>query len=287
MSLHPATGNQLIIYSDLDGTFLDHQTYSCDDSVGAFRLLTDHGVPIIFCSSKTRAEIEILLEKLPGKNPFIIENGAAICIPHHFFQFAISEAKIHDRYHIIELGTPYNQVIQHFHRLQEQFPKALMGFSDMTIAEVSFDAGLSIDQAKYAKQREYSEVFKFIDHNSEIKGRVIKLIEAYGFMCMQGGRYYHLHGRHDKGHAVKILNRLFEKAHGRIMTVAIGDSLNDLPMLAVVDKPALVKKIDGSHDQEIRHRLPHVYFSDGIGPKGWSLTVKEITAACDKCNFWG
>jgi mannosyl-3-phosphoglycerate phosphatase len=282
MSLSLPPGYQIIIYSDLDGTFLDHRTYSYAESLCAFHLLTGHGVPIVFCSSKTRAEIEPLLKELPGKNPFIIENGAAIYIPFDFFQFPIHQTQIHDRYKIIELGIPYKKVVENFHRLQALFPQTVIGFSDMTAEEIALDAGLSVTDAKQAKQREYSEVFKFTDKNSTMERRIIEKITAYGFVCAQGGRYYHMHGHHDKGLAVQMLNRLFEKKHGRIRTVAIGDSLNDLPMLAIVDQPVLVKKIDGYHDQEIRNRLPHVHLSDGIGPKGWAQTAKEIASELEK-----
>jgi mannosyl-3-phosphoglycerate phosphatase len=71
---------------------------------------------------------------------------------------------------------------------------------------------------------------------------------------------------------------MFEAKYRRIMTVAIGDSLNDLPMLAAVDNPVLVKKITGLHDTEIIHRLPQVHLADGIGPKGWASTVRGIVS---------
>jgi mannosyl-3-phosphoglycerate phosphatase len=51
------TANKKIIYTDLDGTFLDHRTYSCAESLPALRAATAQGTPIVFCSSKTRAEV--------------------------------------------------------------------------------------------------------------------------------------------------------------------------------------------------------------------------------------
>ncbi|MCU0598559.1 MAG: HAD-IIB family hydrolase [Desulfobacterales bacterium] len=276
--MHPATGYQRIVYSDLDGTFLDHNSYSFADSLDSYKLLCDRGVPIIFCSSKTRIEIDTLQKKLPGKNPFIVENGAAICIPDDFSHLSAPVFKQQGSYHILQLGVHYNQVVKQLQMIKEMFPNKLISFSDMAPEEVSADAGLSIDQAVQARQREYSEVFKFIDHDPEVESRVIEEIKAYGFMCSKGGRYYLMHGSHDKGQAVKRLNRLFEKTYGRIMTIGIGDSLNDLPMLAAVDQPVLVKKVDGTHDREILQRLPHVHLADGIGPQGWALKAKEIAS---------
>jgi mannosyl-3-phosphoglycerate phosphatase len=58
--------------------------------------------------------------------------------------------------------------------------------------------------------------------------------------------------------------------------VGLGDSLNDLPMLQVVDFPILVQKPDAQYDEDVRRRLPGVHLAEGVGPKGWSLAVKKI-----------
>ncbi len=56
-----------------------------------------------------------------------------------------------------------------------------------------------------------------------------------------GGRFHHILGKNDKGKAVEILKELYEKQFSSIFTVGIGDSLNDLPMLSVVDHPFFLK----------------------------------------------
>ena len=60
------------------------------------------------------------------------------------------------------------------------------------------------------------------------------------------------------------------------MTMGIGDSLNDLPLLEAVDTPVLVKKSTGTYDAHILERLPHARLAGDIGPKGWSMAVKRI-----------
>lgn len=287
MSFHAPSDRRIVVYSDLDGTFLDHRTYSFAESLPALRRLVGKGVPVVFCSSKTQAEIETLWEKLPGKSPFIAENGAAVVVPKGFFPFPIHETRVRDRFRIIELGEPYEQVIARFRRLKGQFPGTLKGFSDMTDEEVALDTGLSIDGARRARNRQYSEVFKITDGNPAAERLVVDKIKEFGYRCSKGGRYYHLHGRSDKGLAVRALNRLFEKAHGPITTVGIGDSLNDLPMLAAADRPVLVRKPGGRHDREVMDLLPGVRPVDGIGPKGWALIAEEIAVGLRPCRLRG
>ena len=45
-----------VIYTDLDGTLLDHHAYAFDEALETIKALKDRGIPIIPCTSKTRAE---------------------------------------------------------------------------------------------------------------------------------------------------------------------------------------------------------------------------------------
>ena len=46
-----------VVFSDLDGTLLDHSTYSWKAAAPALAALRDRGIPLILASSKTSAEI--------------------------------------------------------------------------------------------------------------------------------------------------------------------------------------------------------------------------------------
>ena len=68
----------LVVFSDLDGTLLDHYTYSFEDARPALGRLRAAGVPLVLCTSKTRAEIAPLRDALRNTHPFISENGGAV-----------------------------------------------------------------------------------------------------------------------------------------------------------------------------------------------------------------
>ena len=65
-----------IIFSDLDGTLLDHKTYTFDPALEALSIIKSRQIPLILSSSKTRAEIERIQSHLTLKDPFIFENGS-------------------------------------------------------------------------------------------------------------------------------------------------------------------------------------------------------------------
>ena len=62
-----------IIFSDLDGTLLDHKTYTFDPALEALSIIKSRQIPLILSSSKTRAEIERIQSHLALKDPFIFE----------------------------------------------------------------------------------------------------------------------------------------------------------------------------------------------------------------------
>lgn len=75
----------LIIFTDLDGTLLHPMTYSFEEAMPALKLCRERGIPLILCSSKTRAEIEVYRQRLKNEHPFIPENGGGIFIPKRIF----------------------------------------------------------------------------------------------------------------------------------------------------------------------------------------------------------
>ena len=73
----------------------------------------------------------------------------------------------------------------------------------------------------------------------------------------EGGRFYHLMGANDKGNrepATRLngIGRLEQQKGRTLVTVGLGDSLNDLPMLESVDYPILIQKPNGSYDQDVQ-----------------------------------
>ncbi len=67
-----------IIFTDLDGTLLDHDTYAWKEAEPALDLCKTLKVPVILASSKTRAEMETIRREMSISDPFIAENGGGI-----------------------------------------------------------------------------------------------------------------------------------------------------------------------------------------------------------------
>ena len=229
--------NKTIIFSDLDGTLIDEK-YSFKNVKPLIDKILDLNTQIILCSSKTRAEIEYYRKKLGVMDPFISENGAAIFIPKGYFKTNCSTKK-NQNYDIIELGIPYSVIRQKLELIRKKNTNNIIGFGDLTPEEIAIESGLPIEQAKLAKQREYSEPF-MLKHDDEKE--LFNLIRKEGLRCIKGGRFYHLTGKHDKGEAVKILKKCYISKFGSLKTLGLGNAQNDIPMLNAVDCSFFVEK---------------------------------------------
>ena len=66
---------KLVIFSDLDGSLLNHSDYSYSEARPALERVIRNQVPLIFVTSKTRPEVEVLHREMQIEEPFVVENG--------------------------------------------------------------------------------------------------------------------------------------------------------------------------------------------------------------------
>lgn len=260
-----------VIFTDLDQTLLDHRTYSFEAAKPALELIKRQNIPLVFCSSKTRAEMEVWRRKMDNIHPFIVENGGAVFIPKGYFADADGEWKTTPgkEYNAIVLGTPYSKLREGVVALRQK-GFSVRGFGDMTPDEIASASGLPPDQAALAAQRGFDE--PFIYEGTEL--RVLEEeIERLG-LFFTAGRFFHLLGPSDKGKAVRILIELYRRGASNLCTVAFGDSLNDKPMLESVDLPFLVRKPDGTHQTGIDHS--RLVLLSAPGPLAWNDAVLSL-----------
>ncbi|PLY10869.1 MAG: hypothetical protein C0626_04350 [Arcobacter sp.] len=71
---------EYLIFTDLDGTLLDHETYDFSEANDMLNFIDKQKIPLIIVTSKTKDEVLELQKKLNISMPFIIENGAGIFI---------------------------------------------------------------------------------------------------------------------------------------------------------------------------------------------------------------
>jgi len=250
-----------VIFTDLDDTLLD-QNYKYTDTVPLLRVLKEKNVPIIFCSAKTFTEQQVYRKRMGLKHPFIVENGSAIYIPRGYFKERKRET-VGD-YEVILLGVESEKIKKEIESLRTEY--YIRSYCNMTTEEVAKQMNLDLESAKRAKDRQFTETVIEADE---------KALEALRtkFNVMFGGRAIEVSGKGaDKGKAVTLLTDMYKEL-GKVVTIGLGNSYNDEPMLKAVDVPVVVKNPDGNW---VDINIDGLRKASGIGPKGWRESIREL-----------
>ena len=233
--------------------------------------LKKKAVPLILCSSKTRAEMLPLQKELGVAGPMICENGGGVFAPrNHPITRGGQWRAANDKWSVWPIGMSIKDLRERFAGFKEDF--GARGFGDMTESEVAGLTGLTLPQAALARRREFNEPL-ILPRAREREKDFIRAAAAAGLKVTQGGRFYHLLGGGDKGKAVELVRGLYGALEPGLLSMALGDAPNDGPMLAAVDRPVLVARPGGGHADI---GLPGLLKVGGIGPKGWNEAVLQI-----------
>ena len=262
---------QTLIFTDLDGTLLDDQTYDFSPALPALKIIHSRKIPLILVSSKTRAEIEFFRELLFLKSPFIAENGGGIYFPTSFALPQDYPYKKVDRFNALFIGGPIKEVLKRSRKLKRDFN--FRGFSEMPAQEIASLTGLTLGHALLASKREFDEPILLQDSldNKEI---FCKKAAQHGLDCVHGGRFIHLFVGGNKGRAVEKVLDIYKQLKGETFSIALGDSPNDMSMLKAVDKAVLMQGRDGTHMHGLAH--PDLITLEGNGPEAWNRVMLSI-----------
>jgi mannosyl-3-phosphoglycerate phosphatase len=264
----------VVIFTDLDGTLLDHDTYEWEAAKPALEICRQYQIPVIAVSSKTRAEIEILQEKLSISAPFISENGGGVFFPKSHYPAGPAGAVSEKNLWKWSLGSPYGVLVNALKEIRNDLGWDIRGFSEMTPEEISNRTGLDIETSKLAAAREYDEPFIIIDPMVKNMDALEKAAEIRGLQITAGGRFYHIHGKKDKGEAVKRVILWYKAFQPKLITLALGDSPTDFSMLEIVNHPVLVGSPD--HFIDLKDRIHGLKITEKKGPEGWNSAVLDI-----------
>lgn len=268
---------KLLIFTDLDGTLLDHENYGYQPAVPAIERAKAEGVPIIPCTSKTLAESLLLQHKLGLVTPIIFENGAGVALPKlHFKRPPSRLTGESETYYFVGFGMPYEELREHLVSLRRTRYYHFKGFGDMTPEELAEATKLPPALARLAQKRRHSEPLQWLD-DAKSFDEFRKDVRQKGMELTRGGRFVHVLHNGDKGRAMLWVATLYEFMWGEPPFIAaLGDSENDVSMLAEADFAAI---IHNPHKTPLAYQArehQRVYRSTLAGPAGWNEVVQAL-----------
>ena len=266
---------KLVIYTDLDGCLLDHDSYSHAPADALLAELEAHAIPVIIASSKTRSEQIPLRNELGNQHPFIVENGAAVFMPVGYFGTRPSGTADENGYWVKRFSLPRHHWLEIIAELAADFSGEFTSFDKLDTRQIAALTGLSEAAAARAASREYGEPVHWTG-GDEGRQRFIQRLEQSGAHVLQGGRFLHVSGDCDKGSAMQWLHGCYQRqAAGKLpASLAIGDSQNDAAMLEAADYALII--LSASVPEPALLRSERTLRSSKSGPDGWDEGVRKL-----------
>jgi mannosyl-3-phosphoglycerate phosphatase len=250
---------RLILFTDLDGTLLDHETYAYEPALPVLERLKKLRVPVILASSKTEAEITALQGELGlAVWPAIVENGAGVLWPGSD-----------------DAGSDHGEILAKLGLVDPALRGKFSGFSDWSVEELAERTGLTLKAAARARQRRFSEPGVFTGTSGE-RCAFVAALQREGLTARMGGRFLTLsHGATKAGRMAEIVDRL--TGGEPVATLALGDAPNDIEMLESADIGVIVANpaheplpiIKGEDEGRISRTTQ-------AGPAGWAEAVDAV-----------
>jgi mannosyl-3-phosphoglycerate phosphatase len=252
-----------MMFSDVDGTFMDFNTYSIGPALEGVDLLKKNSIPLVLVSSKTFAEMTEIMEQAGLYSHFAFENGCGIALPDGKGGYTM------------EISGPGTAVLeQRLAEIEKLSDRKLISILAMSDEDISAYSGLDIHRSALSKKRLATLPFITDDRtlftDSDLDEINIKLAGS-GLGVTRGGRFNHLlPSRAGKSYAVRKIYTFYNTGSG-VKTAACGDSYNDLGMLDNVDAGYIVRKPDGSFMTGTEFLV-----TAGSGPEGFTEAVKDF-----------
>jgi mannosyl-3-phosphoglycerate phosphatase family protein len=275
MESHVVASPVYLVVTDLDGSLLDHDTYSCKPALPMLEQLDALRIPVVFASSKTRAEILALRAELGNEHPFIVENGAAALIPDRYFTHPPKGCVERDGYWVRDLAPARSTWTTLLDSLRGRFPGAFQDFSTAGVDGIMAMTGLSRDAAARANEREYSEPVQWRGTDAGLDAFLAAVREG-GARALRGGRFISIAGDADKGRAWLWLREAYALAAGgaQIYDLGLGDGQNDVPLLEVTRTAAPIPA--QGRPLPALERDEGVLLASGLyGPEAWAHSTRE------------
>ena len=254
--------SSLWVVSDVDGTLMDH-SYDLTPAKETIEILQRLSIPVILCTSKTASEVKVIRNELNLKDPYIVENGAAI--------YGESLEKVNGK---IILGKKYETLEEILNNISKEIDYKLIPLNNLSDHKATELTGLKGNSLNLMRDRHWS--LPFLNPPNFLESKINICCKKFNVDVFKGNRMSHLLSTNsNKGIAINVLRKYSNIKNIKI--IGLGDSPNDLPLLLNSDFRIVVPGIDGPN-LNLLDQLKDLEFTVASKPNGygWKYEINKL-----------
>ena len=254
--------SSLWVVTDVDGTLMDH-SYDLTPAKETIKKLQQISIPVILCTSKTASEVRVIRKELNLKDPYIVENGAAI--------YGESLRTVNGE---IILGEKYETLEDILNFISQEIDFKLIPLNNLSDQEATDLTGLKGNSLKLMRDRHWS--MPFLNPPDNLEEKINISCKKFKVNVFKGNRMSHLLSvNSNKGKAINALKKY--SGIKDIQIIGLGDSPNDLPLLLSSDIRIVIPGIDGPN-LNLLEKLKNIKFTLASEPNGygWQNEINKL-----------
>jgi mannosyl-3-phosphoglycerate phosphatase len=208
--------------------------------------LTENGIPCVWCTSRTRIQLDAAIRKFGHGHPFVAEGGCGVYIPEDYFHLKPARTMRLGRFTCIPVATLLPAAAQALEEIAEETGISVVPLSALSPRELSQNVGLPQKDAELLRQRDFDELFFFAgasDHDAQTFAEAAAKQKA---ALRHRDIFWSVSIGADMRKCVRELSTLFERSmRARPFNVALGTSEEGRDLFPACDRAMLLKDRPG------------------------------------------
>jgi mannosyl-3-phosphoglycerate phosphatase len=249
-----------VVLTDLDGTVLEPDGTMCPEARHALADLVAAGVPVCPVTSKTVAELTVIMDRLGVTWWAGFENGAGVTCAGQGTE-------------LLPSAVPFAKLREVFAALRRRTAAPARSLPEIGDDELAILTGLHGSELAGARTR-VATLPLVVEREWDTRLEAALPAEPR-LRLLRGDRFLHLQGGHSKADVVARLLTLAAPEPG--IVVACGDAPNDVELLARADVAVIVPGEAGPNPV-LWQRFPEALVAPLPNGRGWAATIGDLLA---------
>jgi mannosyl-3-phosphoglycerate phosphatase len=239
----------------------------------------DHaGIPIVWVTARSRAQMDEPRRKFGHQHPFIGEDGSGVFLPEDYFHLRPAKTVRLGRFTCVPIAEVQPAAFEALESLSDDTGVSTVPLRSLAPRELEQNLGLPGREAEAARQRDFDELFFFAGATQPDIDRFAGEAQSRKLALRQHGVLWSLAVGADLRQCIRDLSKLYDRAlraHANILGIATPAESEGF--LSVCDRSLLLAKpeFDSVSALEYPSKAKVLPFN---APNLWELVLEGVTS---------